>query len=173
MPGFTEEIVEVGGAKVHTLKGGSGEPLLLLHGAGGNSGWLRYVDALAEHYTVYYPLASRLRAVQPPRLDGKHPRHGRVLYLVSGHPGAGRRQRHRLLHGRLDCRRNRGHLLQRHWQADAGGRRWREAPRGRNRRHFHHQPGPSAGIARGSTTRSTGGGLPDAPMARELSPESS
>ena len=55
MPAYTEEIVEVGGAKVHTLKGGSGEPLLLLHGAGGNSGWLRYVDALAERYTVYYP----------------------------------------------------------------------------------------------------------------------
>lgn len=55
MPAYTEEIVEVGGAQVHTLKGGSGEPLLLLHGAGGNSGWLRYVDALAERYTVYYP----------------------------------------------------------------------------------------------------------------------
>jgi pimeloyl-ACP methyl ester carboxylesterase len=55
MPAFTEEIVEVGGVGVHTLKGGSGDPLLLLHGAGGNSGWLRYVEALAEHYTVYYP----------------------------------------------------------------------------------------------------------------------
>lgn len=55
MVAFTEEIVDVGGTKVHTLKGGSGEPLLLLHGAGGNSGWLRFVDALAEKYTVYYP----------------------------------------------------------------------------------------------------------------------
>ena len=55
MPAFTEEIVDVGGVGVHTLKGGSGDPLLLLHGAGGNSGWLRSVDALAEHYTVYYP----------------------------------------------------------------------------------------------------------------------
>jgi len=55
MVAFTEEMVDVGGSKVHTLKGGSGEPLLLLHGAGGNSGWLNFADALAEKYTVYYP----------------------------------------------------------------------------------------------------------------------
>jgi pimeloyl-ACP methyl ester carboxylesterase len=55
MPGYTEEFVDVGGAKVHMLKGGSGEPLLLLHGASGNTGWLRFAQALANHYTVYYP----------------------------------------------------------------------------------------------------------------------
>ena len=55
MVAFTEEMVDVGGTKVHTLKGGSGEPLLLLHGAGGNNGWLRFADGLAEKYTVYYP----------------------------------------------------------------------------------------------------------------------
>ena len=53
--GFTEEFVDVGGSKVHLLKGGSGEPLVLLHGAGGNAGWLRYVQALAERFTIYLP----------------------------------------------------------------------------------------------------------------------
>jgi len=53
--GFTEEFVNVGGAKVHLLKGGAGDPLLVLHGAGGNQGWLRYVKGLAERFTVYLP----------------------------------------------------------------------------------------------------------------------
>ena len=52
---FTEQLVEVGGQKVHMLTGGSGDPLVLFHGAGGNTGWLRYVQALADHYTVYLP----------------------------------------------------------------------------------------------------------------------
>lgn len=52
---FTEEMVDVGGAKIHVLKGGSGEPLVLLHGAEGSSGWLNYVQALSEKYTVYLP----------------------------------------------------------------------------------------------------------------------
>ena len=52
---FTEEFVQVGNSSLHMLKGGSGEPLLLLHGAGGNRGWLSYVQALSEQYTVYLP----------------------------------------------------------------------------------------------------------------------
>ena len=52
---FTEEFVDVGGTKVHMMSGGSGEPLVILHGAGGNAGWLRYAQALADKYTVYIP----------------------------------------------------------------------------------------------------------------------
>ena len=52
---FTEEMVDVGSTKIQVIKGGSGEPLVLLHGAGGNSGWLNYVQALSDKFTVYMP----------------------------------------------------------------------------------------------------------------------
>jgi len=50
-----EEIISVGGIKVHTLIGGRGAPLLSLHGAGGPPGWRRWHAALAERFTVYVP----------------------------------------------------------------------------------------------------------------------
>ncbi|ETW98976.1 MAG: hypothetical protein ETSY1_16665, partial [Candidatus Entotheonella factor] len=51
----TETVLNVAGAKVHVLQGGSGAPLLALHGAGGSQGWLRYHQVLADHFTVYAP----------------------------------------------------------------------------------------------------------------------
>ena len=54
-PDCTETVVHVAGANVHVLEGGSGPQLLALHGAGGSQGWLRYHQALAEHFTVYAP----------------------------------------------------------------------------------------------------------------------
>src|SRR5919197_3923087 len=50
-----EEMIPVGGIKVHTLIGGRCDPLLVLHGAGGSSGWRRWHASLAERYTVYAP----------------------------------------------------------------------------------------------------------------------
>ena len=52
---FAEESVRIGETKIQLFKGGSGEPLLLLHGSGGNRGWLRYVQSLAKEFTVYLP----------------------------------------------------------------------------------------------------------------------
>ena len=52
---FTEEFVDIGGSKIHMKKGGSGDPLLFLHGAGGHFGWPRYLQELSDRYTVYIP----------------------------------------------------------------------------------------------------------------------
>lgn len=50
-----EELIAVGPTRVHAWIGGQGDPLLVLHGAGGNRGWLRWLAAVAERYTVYAP----------------------------------------------------------------------------------------------------------------------
>lgn len=50
-----ESIVDIGGTAIRLLTGGSGAPLLLLHGTEGRLGWLHYAEQLAEHFTVYLP----------------------------------------------------------------------------------------------------------------------
>jgi pimeloyl-ACP methyl ester carboxylesterase len=48
-------MISVGGIKVHTLIGGQGDPLVVLHGAGGSRGWRRWMAALADRFTIYAP----------------------------------------------------------------------------------------------------------------------
>src|SRR3989442_8779635 len=50
-----EETITVGGIGVHTWIGGQGDPLLVLHGAGGNRGWTRWLDLVSERFTVWAP----------------------------------------------------------------------------------------------------------------------
>ena len=50
-----ETRVVVGDTQVQMFSGGSGPPLLFLHGTGGNSGWQAYHDELSKSYTVYVP----------------------------------------------------------------------------------------------------------------------
>ena len=50
-----EETISVGGIDVHAWIGGRGDPLLVLHGAGGNRGWTRWVQQVSEHFTVWAP----------------------------------------------------------------------------------------------------------------------
>ena len=52
---FTEERVKITGTELYVLKGGSGPPMLVLHGVEGFEGWLPFHDALAEQATVYAP----------------------------------------------------------------------------------------------------------------------
>src|SRR5882724_7091671 len=50
-----EEVITVGQTKVQVVIGGQGDPLVVLHGAGGNRGWRRWMAAVGERYTVYAP----------------------------------------------------------------------------------------------------------------------
>ena len=47
--------ISVSNTEVELFSGGSGPPLLFLHGAGGNSGWQAYHEELSKSYTVYVP----------------------------------------------------------------------------------------------------------------------
>jgi pimeloyl-ACP methyl ester carboxylesterase len=53
--GYTDGFVEVAETKLRLLRGGQGEPLLILHGAGGNRAWLQYMQLLSQRFQVYVP----------------------------------------------------------------------------------------------------------------------
>ena len=52
---WTEETVTLAGSRVQLVKGGSGEPLLLLHDEMGHHAWLRHHEALSRGRTLYVP----------------------------------------------------------------------------------------------------------------------
>ena len=52
---WTEETLQLAGSEVHMVKGGTGDPLLVLHGELGHPGWLKFHEALAQSHTLYIP----------------------------------------------------------------------------------------------------------------------
>ena len=52
---YQEEQLTVRGTSIQLFSGGSGEPLLYLHSAGGEVSWLPFFEQLARHYRVYVP----------------------------------------------------------------------------------------------------------------------
>ena len=50
-----EEWIRVAGVDVHAWVGGRGPVLLVLHGAGGNRGFTRWLERVAERFTVWAP----------------------------------------------------------------------------------------------------------------------
>ena len=50
-----EQTITIGGVDVHAWVGGDGPPLLVLHGAGGNRGFTRWMRQAAERYTIWAP----------------------------------------------------------------------------------------------------------------------
>ena len=51
----TDTKVEVRGCNIHVRRGGAGAPLLYLHGAGGITTWMPFLDALSENFDVIAP----------------------------------------------------------------------------------------------------------------------
>lgn len=52
----------INGSPMPCLLAGSGEPLLLIHGALANHTlWLEHIEQLSQHYTVYTPHPAPLR----------------------------------------------------------------------------------------------------------------
>jgi len=52
---FERKFVTVGGARIEYLVGGTGAPLVWLHGTEGNLGWLPLHEDLERNFTVYVP----------------------------------------------------------------------------------------------------------------------
>ena len=52
---WTEEIVNIAGVDLQIVKGGSGEPLLILHDEIGHHAWLSFHEALAQQNNVHIP----------------------------------------------------------------------------------------------------------------------
>src|SRR5438552_5731582 len=49
------EMITVDGATVRLLRGGSGTPVVFLHGAGGHTGWMRFLEELSTRFEVFAP----------------------------------------------------------------------------------------------------------------------
>jgi pimeloyl-ACP methyl ester carboxylesterase len=67
-----EEMITVRGTRVRVLRGGreGAQPLVFLHGAGGHTGWMGFLDELAGDFAVYAPEHPGFgRSDDPPWLD--------------------------------------------------------------------------------------------------------
>ena len=63
---WTAEMIEAAGLEIELVKGGDGPPLLVLHDELGHPGWLRYHEALAQHYSLHLPSHPGFGASQRP-----------------------------------------------------------------------------------------------------------
>ena len=84
---WTEEMVEAAGIRIKLIKGGSGDPLLVLHDEMGHPGWLRWHEALAQNHTLYIPWHPGFWRVGGTGLGNELARHGHLVSGRAGRPG--------------------------------------------------------------------------------------
>jgi pimeloyl-ACP methyl ester carboxylesterase len=62
--------VSVDGATIRLYRAGSGQPLVFLHGAGGHTGWMAFLEELSMRFEVFAPEHPGFgRSDDPPWLD--------------------------------------------------------------------------------------------------------
>src|SRR3982751_925053 len=49
------EMITVDGTTIRLLRGGSGTPVVFLHGAGGHTGWMGFLEELSQRFAVFAP----------------------------------------------------------------------------------------------------------------------
>ena len=106
-PGFGERRIETSGASIFLRTGGSGPPLLLLHGyPQTHVCWHKVASELARHFTLVIPDLRGYGASTGPRGDAEHTAYskrtmaqdclavmrtlGHQRFLVAGHDRGGR-----------------------------------------------------------------------------------
>ncbi len=68
----TDEIIDINGTAIRLMRGGGdgAPPLVFLHGAGGHTGWMSFLDELAEDFAVFAPEHPGFgKSDDPPWLD--------------------------------------------------------------------------------------------------------
>lgn len=76
--------VQVGEHAIHTIVGGKGPPLVMIHGHGnGVGGWFNNYDALAEHFRIYAIDLLGWGRSDRPSFDGKSPQDALDWWLTS------------------------------------------------------------------------------------------
>ena len=78
-------MIDVAGTQVEMFSGGSGPPLLFLHGAGGNAGWQALPRGTVQDLHRVRALPSRVQRHRAPRLALHH---HRPVPLQPGHGGS-------------------------------------------------------------------------------------
>jgi pimeloyl-ACP methyl ester carboxylesterase len=64
------ETISVSGARIRLFRGGSGQPLAFLHGAGGHTGWMAFLEELSERFAIFAPEHPGFgQSSDPPWLD--------------------------------------------------------------------------------------------------------
>jgi pimeloyl-ACP methyl ester carboxylesterase len=67
---YSQHKISVDGATVRLFRGGSGTPLVFLHGAGGHTGWMPFLEELSTRFEVFAPEHPGFgRSDDPPWLD--------------------------------------------------------------------------------------------------------